>query len=415
MVPPEIWLKIFHFATDAPGLLDCGPSQSDLPPVLVREQELQLLRESLITKRSLVLVCKTWSELAIEFLYQSILITRVRALIPLHEALQGRARAAGTSSTNPARWTRRLDVVIERNQCETADYGILADVIRYFSNLSIVTLSIPILPFNDYWLRQLPVEIIASLVETCGPSLRIFDCAESLLRPCREDLMLLLAGSPNLRILRCPICSPTPGDRSPCGRSDVPVMANLESISLMSVFLRDYLPRERKKNHLPALRQLTYGCISPPFFAYAWKSFVKSSCAAVTCVTLDFSFQGDSLQKELDLLSECCPVLEKLVIHFRSWMEFIPHLALPPISQLRIYSKLAKAPAFHYSSLLYALTTLTASKLGSVRLIHANAVDEFRDCLRSLPQGELDDLSSKAFRVEDHEGRAMLFGGRCVS
>lgn len=412
MVPPEIWLKIFHFATDTPGILDCGPSQSDLPPVLAREQELQLLRDSLITKRSLALVCRSWGELATEFLYQSILITRVRALLPLHEALQRRARAAaGTIRTNPARWTRRLDVVIENDQCDTADYGILADVIRYFTNLSIVTLSMPILPFNDYWLRQLHTEIIVSLVETCGPSLRVFDCAESLLRPCREDLMLLLAGAPNLRILRCPICSPTPGDRSPCSRSDVPVMANLESISLMSVFLRDYLPREKNKNHLPALRQLTYGCISPPFFAYAWKSFVKSSCSAVTCITLDFSFQGDSLQRELDLLSECCPALDKLVIHFRSWTEFIPHLALPPISQLRIYSKLAKAPAFHYCSLLYALTTLTASKLGSVRLIHANAVDEFRHCLRSLPQDEIDGLASKTFRVEDHEGRAIPLVG----
>lgn len=414
MLPPEIWLKIFHFATDTPRLLDCSPSQSDLPTVLAREQELQLLRESLVTKLRLVLVCKTWGELATEFLYQSVLVTRVQSLLTLHEALQGRARAVGMFHTNPGWWTRRLDVVIPPDQCETADYGVLVDVFRYFSNLSIVTLSMPILPFNDFWLRQLPMEIIVSLVETCGPSLRVFDCAESLLRPCREDLMLLLAGSPNLRVLRCPVCSPTPGDRSPGSRLDVPVMANLESISLMSVFLRDYLPREKNKNHLPALRQLIYGCISPPFFAHAWKSFVKSSCSAVTCVTLDFSFQGDSLQRELDLLSECCPALDKLVIYFRSWTEFIPHLVLPPVSHLRIYSKLAKAPAFHYYSLIYALTTLTASKLGSVRLLHASAVEEFRHSLSSLSQDELDGLASKAFRVEDHEGRAILLGGECV-
>ncbi|KAI6039417.1 hypothetical protein EDC04DRAFT_1724460 [Pisolithus marmoratus] len=414
MVPPEIWLKIFHFATDAPGLLDCSASQSDLPPALAREQELKLLKDSLITKRSLVLVCKAWGELATEFLYQSVLITRVQALFSLHEALQGRPWAAGMSRTNSGWWTRRLDVVIEHDQYETVDYEVLADVIRCFSNLSIVTLSISILPFNDYWLRQLPMEIIVSLVEACGPSLRVFDCAESLLRPCREDLMLLLAGSPNLRVLRCPICSPTPGDRSPGSRLDVPVMANLESISLMSVFLRDYLPREKNKTHLPALRQLTYGCISPPFFACAWKRFIKSSCSAVTCVTLDFSFQGDSLQRELDLLSECCPALDKLVIYFRSWTEFTPHLALPPVSQLRIYSKLEKAPALHYCSLLRALTTLTASKLGSVRLLHASAVEEFRHCLSSAPQNELDRLVSKAFCVEDHEGRAILLRGKYV-
>src|SRR6267154_3675828 len=129
--------------------------------------------------------------------------------------------------------------------------------------------------------------------------------------------MMLLAAAPTLSVLCCPICSPRAGDKSPSDRLDVPVMTKLQSVSLVSVFLRDYLPSDKDANHFPALRQLTYDCIPPPFLDHTWKNFVRLSCANVTTVHLDFSLQGDSLQTELDLLSECCLSLNDLVIYLR--------------------------------------------------------------------------------------------------
>ncbi|KAF9221779.1 hypothetical protein BS17DRAFT_243219 [Gyrodon lividus] len=407
-MPPELWIRVFDLATDVRGLLNCdSPISSDLPRALVKQREKQLLKDSLHTKRNIVLVCRTWNELAAEFLYQSILITRVHTLGSLYESLQRHA-STPVSRARLGWWTRRLDVLIEDDRCEASEYALLAEVVRHFSNLAIVTLSMPMLPFNDCWLRQLPTSVITSLAETCGASLQLLDCSESILRPCREDLMMLLAASPNLKVLRCPICSPTPRDRSAIYRLDVPVMSKLESITLMSVFLRDYLPRDKDANHLPALRQLTYDCIPPPFFDNAWRNFVKLSCANVTTVTLDFCLPGESLQKELDLLAECCTALDKLVIYFRSWLEMKPHLVLPPVSYLGLHSKVTKAPVFHYQAFVSALVTLAGSKLKTIRLLHANAAKGLRESVPSLPADDLACLTSSNISLEDHEGHLLL-------
>ncbi|OJA20272.1 hypothetical protein AZE42_04309 [Rhizopogon vesiculosus] len=408
--PPELWLRIFNLATDVPGLLSCdGPAPSDLPRPLVKAQEQRLLKESLITTRNIILVCKTWHALATEFLYRSILITSVASLSPLFAALD--KRSSGTARSGLVGWwTRRLDVSIQDERCEASDYALLADIIRRFPNLSIVTLSMPMLPYNDCWLRQLPKPVVMALAESCGPSLRVFDCSESILRPCREDLMQLLAAAPNLSVLRCPICSPSAGDKSPSARRDVPVMTELQSVSLMSVFLRDFLPSDKDANHFPALRQLTYDCIPPPFHDYTWKNFVKLSCANVTSVHLDFSLQGDSLQKELDLLTECCSSLNDLIIYLRSWTELKPNLILPPsVSYLGLHSKLLKAPAFHFQQLFTALHTMSGSKLKAVRLLHADAAEDVRKTYGSSLANDLADITSCiTFCIEDHEGRPLL-------
>lgn len=217
--------------------------------------------------------------------------------------------------------------------------------------------------------------------------------------------MVLLAGCPNLRVLRCPKCSPTPGNRSPRSRVDVPVMEKLESITLTSVFLRHYLPRDKGANRLPSLRQLTYDCIPPPFFDHAWRNFVKLSCSAVTSVTLDFCLQpGDTLQKEFDLLAECCPALDKLVIYFHSWLDFVHFLVLPStISHLCIHSKVAQLSSFHYDALVVALATLTASGLKSIRVLHASAVKGLRRSLEPLLVDDIVCLASGPFRVQDSE------------
>lgn len=407
--PPELWLTIFSLATDVPGLLSYdGPISSDLPRPLVKEHEHKLLKESLITKRNIILVCRTWHVLATKFLYRSVLVTRPATLSSLFVALDRRSSGAARS-IHVGWWTRRLDVLIQDDHCEASDYALLANIIRRFPNLSIVNLSMPMLPDNDSWLRQLPESVVTALVESCGSSLRVFDCSESILRPCRDDLMKLITAAPNLSVLRCPICSPSARDKSPA-RLDVPVMTKLQSVSLMSVFLRDYLPNNKDANHFPALRKLTYDCIPPPFLDHTWKKFVRLSCANVTTVHLDYSLQADGLQKEMDLLSECCLSLNDLVVYIRSWMEINPNLTLPPsVSYLGLHSKLRKAPAFHYKQLFAALRTISGSKLKTVRLLHADAVEDLRENHRALLESELAYRTSCiTFRIEDNEGHILM-------
>ncbi|KAG9310905.1 hypothetical protein JVU11DRAFT_8764 [Chiua virens] len=383
-VPPEVWLRIFDQATNLDAPLECSdPISSDLPRALVKQHELRGFKESLRTKRRLAIVCRTWNELALEFLYQSILITEVHALVSLHGSLQRHALTARRKN-RLGWWTKRLDVLIEDERCEASDYDMLAAVVRQFPNLAIVALSMPASPFNDCWLRQLPTPLV------------------------QEDLMMLLAASPNLKVLRCPICSPTPADRASQNRLDVPVMPELESITLMSVFLRDYLPRDKDANHLPALRQLTYDCIPPPFFDHAWKHFVKLTCTHLTSVTLDFCLPGDSLQMELDLLSECCTALDKLVIYLRTWYELRERLVLPPVSYLGLHYKTSKGPPFHCQTLISALATLTGPKLRTVQLLHSGAAKELREYISSCIAEGRACSTLGSFSLEDSEGRLLF-------
>lgn len=184
-VPPEVWLRIFGHATDLEALLNCDALISDMPRMLAKQCELQRIKQSLRTKRSLALVCRTWNELALEFLYQSIFITKMDTLVSLHESIQRHALTA-QGRNRLGWWSKRLDVLIEDEHCESSDYSMLAAVLRQLPNLSIITLSMPMLPFNGCWLRQLPTSVIVSLAETCGASLQAFDCSESILRPCRQ-------------------------------------------------------------------------------------------------------------------------------------------------------------------------------------------------------------------------------------
>ncbi|KAG8215434.1 hypothetical protein J3R82DRAFT_9045 [Butyriboletus roseoflavus] len=130
-------------------------------------------------------------------------------------------------------------------------------------------------------------------------------------------------------------------------------MPKLESITLISIFLRDYLPRDKDANS-----------VSSPMIAFSLS-------------------MGDSLQKELDLLFEYCTVVDKLVIYLCSWLELKLRLVLPPVSYLGLHSKAVEGPHFHYQALVSALVTLTAPKLRTVRLLHA-CVEESRESIPSF-------------------------------
>ncbi|KAG2078605.1 hypothetical protein BDR04DRAFT_1124365 [Suillus decipiens] len=362
--PPELWITIFSLATDTPGLLSYdGSTLSDLPRPLVKEHEHKLLKESLITKRNIILVCRTWHTLAIKFLYRSVLVTHPATLSSLLLALDSEYSGPGRS-VHVGWWTIRLDVLIQDDHCEASDYALLANIIRRFPNLGIVNLSMPMLPNNDSWLRTLPESVVMALAESCGPSLRVFDCSESILRPCREDLMKLMAASPNLNVLRCPICSPSARDKSPSARLDVPVMTKLQLMSL--------------------------------------------NCANVTTVHLDYSLQADCLQKELDLLSECCLSLNDLVVYICSWAEISQNLTLPPsVSYLGLHFKLRKALAFHFKQVFATLRTISGSKLKTVRLLHADTVEDLRENHQALLESELADSTCITFWIED-EGHLLM-------
>src|ERR1700753_1088365 len=72
-LPVEVWLLIFQLATQVPfAFLPRTESPFDLPPRPTHKEMTAELSRSLITKRSLVLVCKSWNELTTPLLYSAI-------------------------------------------------------------------------------------------------------------------------------------------------------------------------------------------------------------------------------------------------------------------------------------------------------------------------------------------------------
>ncbi len=72
---PEIWRRIFRWATFVPNAFDRDvPRSIFVPPPLSQDEIQEGIRRSLKTKRDLVLVCKLWKDLATFFLYEAVYV-----------------------------------------------------------------------------------------------------------------------------------------------------------------------------------------------------------------------------------------------------------------------------------------------------------------------------------------------------
>jgi hypothetical protein len=105
-LPPELWRLIFRFATELPGLLDTSP----LPPLCDDERPWTFAwatKTDLVTKSSLTLVCSQWYSLAIEFLYEYIVIKKAQTLLRLSQSLEANVKRNPTTAPadpNPLGW-----------------------------------------------------------------------------------------------------------------------------------------------------------------------------------------------------------------------------------------------------------------------------------------------------------------------
>ncbi|KAI0314782.1 hypothetical protein OF83DRAFT_412127 [Amylostereum chailletii] len=120
-LPPELWIRIFELAS-VPGILDIDVPHPFPPPVLgppKHHYDLEALKRSLQTRRSITLVCQAWYTMALEMLYQVVFLSGAKAssiensvqcfrrtLVDFDDSLwphQSRGRRA-----NPGRYTRHL-------------------------------------------------------------------------------------------------------------------------------------------------------------------------------------------------------------------------------------------------------------------------------------------------------------------
>src|SRR5258705_116473 len=81
LLPAEVWLLILQLATEVPfAFLPKVESPFDLPSRPSPKEMTAEISRSLITKRYIVLVCKTWNEIATPLLYSALLLRSGRGV-----------------------------------------------------------------------------------------------------------------------------------------------------------------------------------------------------------------------------------------------------------------------------------------------------------------------------------------------
>ncbi|KAL5533474.1 hypothetical protein ACEPAF_5250 [Sanghuangporus sanghuang] len=139
--PLEIWQIIHHFATFVPSAFETNATDPfAYPGPLTQDEVHTLLRRSLFTKRNIVLVCKTWNELATRFLYEAVSVS-VRSsfnvlLQGLEDATSGDATQVPEHRRVKGRWTLRLDIPLPDSHPQQVDDFV--KIIQHLPNLSIV-------------------------------------------------------------------------------------------------------------------------------------------------------------------------------------------------------------------------------------------------------------------------------------
>lgn len=403
-IPPELWLTIFE-RLKVPGVLepDIYVTSDEPQRAIIRKQQ-RLLRDSLVTKRYLVTVCKQWYTMATPLLYESIIIGRGRTLSSLCTALVKSKRETDHSSQghHALGWyTKRLDVAMrdQGHYGSAADLEFLAKAIQCLPNLAIVMFSVRSPRYVEH---PIPTSIMHALADTCGHSLRIVDLSESVLHPSRHDWREFLTATPHLRVLRGPGATPISSDHTR-PLVDLPVLSELTALALTSRNSKEYLNGGNHFPHLPSLREFEF---------HYDIHFLWNTCAGLlgvfghnlTVIHLNFNMHGDYLQGEMNAVSQHCPNLARLILSLQLWEQLICKLSFPSVPYVALRSWQYQAPSWIYRGLFTSLSTMSG-KIQIVRLCdHHNVTDLRVRHAKVLAQG-LEHISHCSFRLEDNEGR----------
>lgn len=146
-LPPELWLEIFRCATYVPrvrGLSPGDPFEPQRPCNYAWGVNTPV--SSLATKRSLVLVCRAWYNVATELLYEHVLISSRRRAFLLHRTLHEsdclvrRLQAKGDPLWGPAQWIRHVELHdCSRTSKSLPFWSAVAAILSFLPNIHVLT------------------------------------------------------------------------------------------------------------------------------------------------------------------------------------------------------------------------------------------------------------------------------------
>lgn len=387
VLPSEIWIEIFRHATSVPFILDpCDTLEFSLTS---RRDKRSLYRQSLITKRHLVRVCKQWNGWAMPFLYESIFLGRGRSLPALRDVLIRAFQKAGTPDEvlSLGWWTKRLDLALRDMGRTETEVGCISDIIGCLPNLSIINFAITALQFQQHVKRdELTSSILRSFPSSNLSKLRAVTCEGRAFFPDPDDWHAFLAGAVNIRALRCPNVGTD--QRTP--------RVSLTSLEALASDDGDSL------GELPSLRHLIADALPNT------RSLFESLGSNLQVVQLHFFSTQPTVAHLLALLSGCCPKLSRLDISVTTW-DFVGcqvgELVLP--TTIRVFglqntSKQSRSQG--YRNLFLGLEHMRyGSALDYIQLIdRGNVADLCQKHPRALARG-LEMLERKGLELRDQE------------
>lgn len=396
-LPPEIWLIIFDHATYVPGTFipEIYEYSSTLGQCFNRYHR-PLIRRALVTKRSLVRVCRQWWLLAMPFLYKSIFIGRGRCLsslaITLASSVGGKAVLPGTRPLGS--YTERLDIAMRDNYRSNSDedLDLLAEVIRHLQNLAVVSVDVTA---SRYISSDMP-DIVMDALTCAGSSLKIIDWAAPCLLPRYRSLQNLV-NTTQLHILQCPFQLPGPTD---------PMDNCIPSSCITLAITSDHILNQMSSTQLPALRELIYPLRMP---GPPLNRFLEKHGRKLTSVHLSWSTPIGS-RDQLNLLATHCPNLRRLTITLTFW-GLLDTCIIEPVPIEFLYLCCWKNQS---STNTYKVTFATLARLKDVmptlriiRFTHYLNVNELLKNHRKALLPALELLSGIDVRLEDHEGRLL--------
>ncbi|KAG5634904.1 hypothetical protein H0H81_000364 [Sphagnurus paluster] len=378
-LPPELWYTILREATWVPYIMD-PDHRLEFSPTFIGEQR-RLFRQSLVTKRYLVRVCKTWNRWANEFLYECIYLGRCRSLPALLNTLTKSHHERPGSHADPSRgwWTKRLDIAIRHDRAMD-EIAPISKMFNYLPNLDIINIK----GFFSW--------ILPELKKSCGPSLRVFKWCEAI--TIHEEWHNFLFQLTNLRMLHCPFSQP-----------EKPTPTNFTFPHLESIYAVS--PRDIPNAEYPSLRHLIIGGSTTD----QWHPFLERQGAKLEVIQLVLHLITLS-QIDLTTITTACPNLVRLDLSTDRWSLFT-HIswdlvAPASIRILGLQSRAKQSNSRGYTALFSTLEKMICgSKLEYIQLIDRGNATDLRDKHpRALKRG-VEMLQRKGLVLRDHEGLLM--------
>ena len=388
-LPVEVWLLIFQLATQVPfAFLPKTESPFDLPPRPTHKEMTAELSRSLITKRSLVLVCKSWNELTTPLLYSAIPLRSTSGVTAAWRTFRDSSeRDAGGGLGH---YVKRIDLSMRDSRIhhmsteQNAERKKITEILRLLPNLTIFTMHTQVRGGEGTCIAEALTETSANTLQSIEWGARFSYDHVCLEKP---SWTRLASSCPNLKSLDGPACRILSTALHPTAQ-----LAHL-AVSHDNRGFDGVLPGHPSPLHIRY--DATDWDVTHPN--------TRAHCAQA--ISLDVYFRGTHT---LDQLLAQCPKLSQLVLRLSFW-DAMPHtLTLDSsITSLGLFVEEKQAKLSCIVQELKQLICWNIPGVKTLRLMSRHPLLEGKHLEKKRIRGALEQIRAAGFVLENWEGKLL--------